>query len=326
MALTIGNALSELNRRQARDLDRRRGASTILSPEAVQGERGTVSAAKLLFTTLGGVMRPITARDLAQFRHNAAELGDRLQRGITAQEVIDHSLRIDIDRAKTEIRHAVPARLSNGTVHFVTGAGPESDVTRHFVTVKFPGYGRALSRPGTPQQAAVWLGTEAPLQFDCDCGRHTFWYRYLATAGGYNAGRAETGYPKIRNPELRGLACKHVLRVMVELLRGPLTRTRLREMIAADRARLDQRVKTRPRVIQGTRTDVERVMAGRVRMVATTDERNRRAMLSAIRTSVAQPKTPQGRELNRTLSALQARTDVPAAAILKALQSVLRQS
>ena len=34
---------------------------------------------------------------------------------------------------------------------------------------------------------------------------------------GANAGRAENGFPKIRNPYLTGIACKHVLRAMVEL-------------------------------------------------------------------------------------------------------------
>ena len=54
-------------------------------------------------------------------------------------------------------------------------------------------------------------------KFDCSCDRHRYFLRYVATIGGFNAGRDETGFPKIRNPGLKGVACKHVLRVMAEL-------------------------------------------------------------------------------------------------------------
>ncbi|PAM62177.1 hypothetical protein CEJ56_19960, partial [Acinetobacter baumannii] len=45
-----------------------------------------------------------------------------------------------------------------------------------------------------------------------DCERHTCWYRYMATIGGYNLGRDEGGFPEIRSPHLSGVACKHVVR------------------------------------------------------------------------------------------------------------------
>ncbi len=70
--------------------------------------------------------------------------------------------------------------------------------------------------PKAPKQVANWLRKQK-LAFDCDCGRHRYFLRYVATIGGFAAGRQEWGYPKIRNPGLKGVACKHVLRVMAEL-------------------------------------------------------------------------------------------------------------
>lgn len=55
---------------------------------------------------------------------------------------------------------------------------------------------------------------QGAVRFDCDCGRHRFWYRYIASVGSFAYGKAETGFPKIRNPNLKGLACKHVIFVM----------------------------------------------------------------------------------------------------------------
>ena len=67
-----------------------------------------------------------------------------------------------------------------------------------------------------PKQTANWLRKQK-LAFDCDCGRHRYWFRYISTIGNFNAGRKELGFPKIRNSNLLGVACKHVLRVMSEV-------------------------------------------------------------------------------------------------------------
>ena len=59
---------------------------------------------------------------------------------------------------------------------------------------------------------------DGKINFDCDCGRHRYWYRYLATVGKYNFGIDENRYPSTRNPKLTGVACKHALRVMKHLM------------------------------------------------------------------------------------------------------------
>jgi hypothetical protein len=56
--------------------------------------------------------------------------------------------------------------------------------------------------------------SKGKVKYECDCRRFKFWFRYINTVAGTVLGRKEGGYPKIRNPQLSGVACKHILRVM----------------------------------------------------------------------------------------------------------------
>ncbi|MDB5957519.1 hypothetical protein [Ramlibacter sp.] len=320
----VGNAVAELNRRRLNDLQSRQRATTILTPEAMQG--GKHSPARLLWTTLRGEARPITQADLVAFRKSVAAVGGKLQAGITAQEVIDLSTPADRERARREIPHAIPARLRAGEVVFSVSAGPESRVNRHMVTILFPGYGAALSRPGTALQAAAWLGQQGHLKLDCDCERHRYFYRFLSSIGGFNAGRAEPGFPKIRNPHLRGLCCKHVVRVASELKSGMFTRRQIAGMIEADRQRLEAPRRVKPQVILVRQQQAAQGVTVKPRAIRTTDDAHRSAVLAGVRRALATRGAGDARaDVAATLSALQARTDVSAGAILQALQRVLQQ-
>lgn len=196
------------------DKAQREAAAGILNPNEVVG---SYDAGRVLLTTIGGQLRPITADDLALFRQNIRSVQKKLQGGIRARQVLDLSLPIDRERAQKEIKVSVPSFANSGLVRFITNAGPDSDVTRHHVMVNFLSFNAAVSAGARqPKQTANWLRKQ-PLQFDCDCGRHRYWYRYISTIGGFNAGRAETGFPKEKNPRLVGVACKHVLRTMAEI-------------------------------------------------------------------------------------------------------------
>jgi hypothetical protein len=101
----------------------------------------------------------------------------------------------------------------------VTNASATSNVTRHYVTVEMLGYGAMLTGAKDPSSYVIKSNVSGgKVRFDCDCGRHRYWYRFIATKGKYNYGMDEQGYPKIRNPNLVGVACKHVLRVMHQIL------------------------------------------------------------------------------------------------------------
>ena len=199
----IGNATSALNRIRRDELDSRRQARSILQPAEVAG---SLSPARMLMTTLGGQLRPITAKDLVKFRASVAALGSKARQGLTASEALSLSRAIDIERAKLQIKFSMPARLQAGTMHFVTDSGPQSKVTRHHVGIQFAQYSTALARPGTPAQAAQWLAKESALRFECDCQHFRYVLRFCATSGGWVLNRPEHGFPKIKNATLDG-AC-----------------------------------------------------------------------------------------------------------------------
>jgi hypothetical protein len=227
----------------------RRHGSIILNQNDVL--TGNWDAHKVLFTTLGGKLRAITAEDLAAFRRNIQTAQSRLKKGITAKQIIDWSSSIidggaksDLERARTEINYAVPVRANNGKVFFTTNAGPDSKVSRHHVIVEFLNYGaEAASGVTDPRKSAMRL-RKGPVKIECDCERwRYFGFRYMATIGGYNAGRAETGYSKIKNPRLQSLACKHIVRVMAEVDSGGAALAYLTNLMAKAKSNDDAKAK-----------------------------------------------------------------------------------
>jgi hypothetical protein len=230
--------------RAAADAAQRKAAkAVILSPRDVEGE---YDAHRVLMTTMGGKVRPLTHDDLAAFRANVRQVRVRYKGGIRARQVLDLSLPEDRQRANAEILSCVAVTATGGRVRFMTNAGPRSDVTHHSVTVDFAGsYTAAASGgAGDAKKSAQWLRRQ-PLNIECDCGRWRYWYRYIATIGKYNAGRDETGYPKIRNPHLHGVACKHILRVMAEVESSAMVLAFLTRMIDRARAKDDNKAVVR---------------------------------------------------------------------------------
>lgn len=245
---TIKGHDKELAARLKADLESRERAakgvnSTILTRKEVQGE---TLAGRNLRTTLGGTMRPLTAADLAAFRANIGTAIAAVQSvgGITPQQVLNLAkgrplnyngldilstgIKSDVDKARREITSAVLVSAVGGDLRFITPSGGESRASRHVVLVRLHEWRNALAAvaAATVKNEAMYREAannlrRGKISFECDCERHRYYFRYLATIGGFNAGRAETGYPKIRNPDLKGVACKHVIRVMTELLHSP---------------------------------------------------------------------------------------------------------
>lgn len=279
----LGSARREAEAAHQFDLERRQASTTILHPNEVSGE---YDAGRLLTTTLRGAHRAITHSDLRAFSANVSRLKKQFKGGITAQAVIDLSLEVDRKRANKEIRMAVPASLTGGRVHFITNAGPDSDVSRHHVHVEFLDFQAAVgASPNDPKKTGK-LVANGRLTFDCDCGRHTFWYRYIATIGKYNYGRAETGFPKIRNPGLKGVACKHVLRTMHVIQRDTAVQAKLAAQVLKARAVLDGRKLKTERTKVGELKDIadaQHIKRSQTTNLKTSDDKKKAAAMRKAR-------------------------------------------
>lgn len=194
---------------------------------------------KVLYTTLGQQKgeppRRITRDDILAFQDNILLLKDQYKKGITVQNIINLSLQDDIDRANQQIYMSVPISRKSGLVHFLTNAGPDSKVQNHHVEVEFANFNSVVFdiKKEAVNTVKNRLGN-GKIKFECDCERHTFWYRYMATIGGYGLGRQEGGFPKVRNPHLSGVACKHVLRVAQWII-SPAGIQYLKKQVEADR-------------------------------------------------------------------------------------------
>lgn len=199
----------------------------------IKQAKAGVSVSELIAFTLGktakntalneaakaGVMNPDLLR---YYLANVKQAADKFAGGITPQEVINNSTDIDIKRANEQIFMANVFKRQGSQLYFLTNAGPDSTDLNHKVVVDLLDYPTfLLGRTGMPSRAEIMkLLKDGKIKFDCDCGRHRYWYRYLATVGLYNHGVAENRYPSTRNPNLTGVACKHTLRVMNVLMSG----------------------------------------------------------------------------------------------------------
>ncbi|MDQ0591003.1 hypothetical protein [Variovorax paradoxus] len=308
----VGNAVSALNAQRLRELESRRQATTILQPGEVAGK---LSPARMLTTSLGGQVRPITPADLAAFRKSVAQLGDKARQGLTAREALALSRTVDVERAKAEIRYSLPSRLQAGKVHFVTNSGPQSKVSRHHVNVEFTQYAAALARPGTPAQSAQWLCKESPLRFECDCEHFRYFLRFVATAGGWVAGRAEHGMPKLTNPTLDGACCKHLARVLTDTQFSVGLRRRIAQMVEADRARIDRPGKLKSKIFVVPQAEAERMLP----------KNARRIVVPVVGRGASLPKPATKADVAHAMKALQGREGIDNAVILRALQNLMNQ-
>jgi hypothetical protein len=182
--------------------------------------------------------------------------------------------------------------------------------------VEFSLYSSALSRPGTPSQAAQWLMKESPLRFECDCHHFRFFLRFVATAGSWVAGRAEFGLPKLTNPTLDGACCKHLVRVMTDLQSSIGLRQRVAQMVEADQERINKPGKAKPRTFTVTQADAERMLPKNVRRIPVPASQRRASL----------PKAASRADITQALQAFEGRKDVTSVAVTRALNALLKQT
>lgn len=142
--------------------------------------------------------------------------------GITWLEVASRSSSIRVDRASNRsndrrgISRASMLGLNKNIVILRVKASDRSVHQEHRVKIRLEEWDELMAdADGTDKgyQKAVKYACAGRTSFDCDCGDHQYRYRYMATIGNYCLAPPKEGaFPKITNPELTGLACKHVIK------------------------------------------------------------------------------------------------------------------
>ena len=136
--------------------------------------------------------------------------------GVTIQNALDKSLDIDFQRMREDLRAVYIMGNSKGMMTFNVkasgkylqnkyGVASRFKAINHEVNISFDvaGIKRAIDKGLSVPD----ILSNTPIAFQCDCGRHTYWYRYTWTLMGASIGLQEKRFPRIRNKELKGLLC-----------------------------------------------------------------------------------------------------------------------
>lgn len=171
-----------------------------------------------------------TKDDLKAFEKNRGNTRKRYNNsvpGITYAQLVASSRAIDIKRANNSvddgsgIKRATPISLKHNVINIRVEASDVSQHQHHMVRVRFEEWDQLVDGAAEDDKGTAKLAKQlcaGRVSYDCDCGRHQYWYRYIATAGNFAlAPPKEYAYPKVRNPDLKGVACKHVIHSITRL-------------------------------------------------------------------------------------------------------------
>lgn len=202
----------------------RRKAKRTLTPAQIRAKKQS-DIAKLGEKSKGV---PFTVEDLQEFeksRQKHKKAFGSTTAGITYAQLVAGSREIDIKRANNQVNdgsgisRATLSGVKDNIILVRVKASMKSVHQEHLVKIRLEEHNDYLHEPpGDSYTTAAKMAAQGRLSFDCDCGRHQYWYRYLATVGNYAvAPPKEFSFPKIRNPQMKGVACKHVLKAAVML-------------------------------------------------------------------------------------------------------------
>ena len=139
----------------------------------------------------------------------------------------------DFTKAK-RIRNATLYKVKNHTLYFrVSSSGENPKHTHYQVRVRLEEWQKHMTQSTGAYIIPAQRTCKGRISFDCSCGRHQYWFRYLATIGGFALSPFEHGFPKIRNPKLLGCACKHMIKV-VAIMQSPFIHARIAKEMAKE--------------------------------------------------------------------------------------------
>jgi len=145
--------------------------------------------------------------------------------GVTIKNALALSLDADFIKMKEDIKIVGLSANRNGQLIFTTeaskrnldnkyGVAKTTKAKKHIVHIEFDKkqLDDALELEAlTPYE----IMSNTKISYQCSCGRHTFYYRYLWTLIGSSIGLQEKRFPRIRNKYLKGMLCKHGIRVVL---------------------------------------------------------------------------------------------------------------
>lgn len=166
----------------------------------------TINAVDGLFT--------LTLRDLKYL----ADASDRAQKsylhksaGVPIAALEGSSWEADRQRSKN-VKSALLFKIQGNELYFQV----QGNIKPHYlVRIRLEDWKETLKNPSINYSQAARQAAMGRVSFDCACGRHQYWFRYLACIGGFAfTPPEEQDFPKIRNPGLGGCCCKHALKVL----------------------------------------------------------------------------------------------------------------
>jgi len=229
-----------LNAQRRDNIQERQYAQRTLSPAQIREAIRTGDVPPQMEVLIGRKAdgTPFTADDMRGFdqsrRHTAKKYGS--SRGALIDQLVASSDKADIARAK-EISYARLYKVGAGTLTFLVAASPGSEQSHYQVRVRLEGWMSALTSASNYYSAARDLISRGKVSFDCPCGRHQFWYRYIATVGNFALTPYEKDFPKIRNPNLTGCCCKHVIKTL-SALKSPTVQATLGQAMEKQAAQI----------------------------------------------------------------------------------------
>ena len=184
-----------------------------------------------------------TLDDLKGFEASRGEAKKKFtntQPGITYGQLVAHSQAIDVKRANNNvddgsgISSASFIGLKHNIAQIRVTASNRSLDSSHLVQLRFEEWEDALENVTNDRATLMRLVRKlvaGRASVNCDCGRYMYWYRYIATAGNFTiAPPKEYVFPKIKNPNLRGVACKHIIHAFTRM-QGAGWQTRIIESL-----------------------------------------------------------------------------------------------
>lgn len=219
------NAIQRVNQEERQD------AVGLLTPSLLRKHLKSGTPITLPYGRKGHTVT-FSQEDLKAFDENLKRAKVRNksgQAGVPLLQLERASHKDDKRRMREEIRAALLFRVRGNELSFQVSASPQSDRQHHRVRIRLEEWFDQLTE-GRTWLSAARTASVGRISFECSCGRHQYWYRYLATVSNCAITPKEKDFPKIRNPKLQGFCCKHVLKALQQLKGGAVHKLLAEEM------------------------------------------------------------------------------------------------